>query len=180
MFTSSTKTDREELAGSAQLRDPGVPPAFPPGGQARAELRADESHNPLGWLPREWVGLCPDVALPGHDEGWLPLLTVIGRRLFPFKKLTAVVCLWFNFCFLYHRYAEDGEKHSSAWAPVPSVLETALSQGQQPGPLQRFTGQGCLVKPTVCSLTQIFTEDQLMAVRFSRNPRFYAQDLGTL
>lgn len=131
--------------------------------RARPELRADESCKPLGWLPTEWVGLCPDAALPGHDEGWLPLLTVIGRRLFPFKKLTAVVCLWFIFCVLYHRYT-GVEKHSSAWAPAPSALEMTLSQGQQPEPLQRFPGQGCLGKPTVCSLTQILTEDQLMAV----------------
>lgn len=94
---------------------------------ARPELRADKSPNPLGWLPTEWVGLYPDVALPGHDEGWLPLLTVIGRRLFPLKKLTAVVCLWFNFCFLYHRYAEGMEKHSSACATAPPpTLEMAL------------------------------------------------------
>jgi hypothetical protein len=162
----------------AQLYDPGVPPAFPP----------DESRNPLGWLPTEWVGLCPDVALPGHDEGWLPLPTVIGRCLFPFKKLTAVVCLWFNFCFrfLFHRYAEGREKHSSAWTPAPSALEMDLSQGQKSGPLQRFTGQGCLGKPTVCSLTPILTEDQLMTVlavpggsAHRKLGGFYAQGLGT-
>lgn len=111
---------------------------------ARPKPGADKPCSPLGWLPTKWAGLCPDAALPGRDEGWLPLLAVTGRRLFPFKRLASVVCLWFNFYFLYHKYAESLGKDSSAWATVPLILETVISQGQQPGPSQRLTGQGCL------------------------------------
>lgn len=118
---------------------------------ARPKLGADKPCSPLGWLPIEWVGLCPDVALPGLDEGWLPLLAVIGRRLFPFKRPASVLCLWFNFYFLYHRYAESLGKDSSAWATVPLTLETAISRGQQPEPSQRLTGQDCLGQLTLYS-----------------------------
>lgn len=96
----------------------------------KPKLGAEKPCSPLGWLPT-------DVDLPGHDGGWLPLLAEIGRRLFPFKRLASVVCLWFNFYFLYHRYAESLGKNSSVWATASSTLGTVISQEQW------LTGQGC-------------------------------------